>query len=311
VDEGMIKVYDKFGKSKKIIGRQGHGPGEFEGRPRMFLSPTGYLVVISLGSYYYNLFAPDYSFVEKKRFSNSQPVIKMYALNESEKVYEVIENIRNENKNYILIFYENNDIVIPLLQCKNPEIFEFSSGISSGIYQSRWLGGVYWELLPDRKIIYINTDEDTHDEKTGSKYTIHLISLDTFEDKKITRQFTPVEFHDELKKSSEDRQKEVANLYKDKKYYSSVHSIKVDQKYVFIETGSNIDIYNNRNITEIAVDLFDFEADTFIKQVNYPERPFFSRRNGTKNGYLYVFGSDVEGFAEIRKYKIDPAVYGK
>ena len=87
--------------------------------------------------------------------------------------------------------------------------------------------------------------------------------------------------------------------------------MKVDQKYVFIETGSNIDIYNNVNITEIAVDLFDFETDSFIKQVNYPERPFLSGQNNIKNGYLYIFGSDVEGFAEIRKYKINPAVYGK
>ena len=135
-DEDRIKVFDAGGKEKHIFGRTGQGPGEY-GRPSIiggrnlsvgfFLSPQGYLIAMDSGggtgggnkivgdrinisgSLYnqYNLFAPDYSFVYKKRLSNvlkleeyfdsmniEAPrtfyIRKLFFINEIERVYEIL-----------------------------------------------------------------------------------------------------------------------------------------------------------------------------------------------------------------------------
>ena len=45
-DESRIKVYDKDGKAKMIIGGPGQGPGEFPSQAtNPIISPTGYLTV--------------------------------------------------------------------------------------------------------------------------------------------------------------------------------------------------------------------------------------------------------------------------
>ena len=331
-DEYRIKIFDKDGNEKKIFGRQGQGPGEFSDIPRIYISPTGYLTVREMGGIYtyVSLFAPDFSYIEKKKIENNirieeylksknfdsndlQFIARYRALNTTEKVYEA-ELSRQERGSeitvYAVILYENADSFFQLLFCKKPGTIAYSSG-SAG---SPSLGDIHWELMPNRRLLYINTDEDVHNEQTGSLYTFHIVSLDTFEDKKITHQFTPEKFSESSTKPRTQRinpitgkpmgesksLKALREAMKDKKYMASVGDIKVDQNYVFVFT------YLKNDSDETYTDVFDIDSGIYVKSAYFPFVP-----NVIKNGYAYRLAYDKDGFAEIRKYKVNPAVYGK
>ena len=201
-DEYRIKVYNDKGKEKTIIGKPGIiRSGDFEDRPAFYLGPEEYLIVVDpsnfasssegfitksrLGNYYY-LFAPDYKFIEKKRFENSlriedylktkelnikyiHHIAKIIVINTDEKVYEIaltnkepitlntLEDVRGAaamrnqptkpDTNYSVILYENADIVVPLLQTR------LIKPLTMGHSPPFPLGELHWELLTDRRVI--------------------------------------------------------------------------------------------------------------------------------------------------------------
>ncbi|KPK92273.1 hypothetical protein AMJ80_06705 [bacterium SM23_31] len=212
------------------------------------------------------------------------------------------------------MLYENTDGVIELLNFKRPDSFTSHNLTTNGdIFGSHIL-----DIIPGRKLVYINTDDDRHDEQTGSSYYyIHVISLYTREDKIITRKFDAYEYTEELfeeilqvkrQKNEEEHHKEAVKFFKKNKFYPSIRRMKIDGQYVFIE------LYTSpyRNEKKYVIDIFDLESGKFIKQVIFP---IYLLGKTIKNGYLYgTFQERDESgeldFPEIRKYKINPVVYG-
>ncbi|KPK94884.1 hypothetical protein AMJ80_05275 [bacterium SM23_31] len=343
-DEDRIKVFDDNGKEKKIFGSVGEGPGEFSSSYAPYLGSEGHLIVVDASAFgwspseysivsrldnFYNLFSPDYTFIEKLRFRNSlrikeylktkeldvenfYQVSKIIAINTTEKVYEIAFKNKltgSDITNYAVILYENADMVVPLLQTRL-----INNPMEVGEYR---LGELHWELLPDRRIIYLDANEDTYKKRTGSFYTIHLISLDGLEDKQIKHTFTPVEYPESrttAKKitfgnfSNEDneifqrKREREAKAFRDKKYYPSIERMKIDRYYAFMFT------YNKNDDKEILTDVFDIEAGKYITSVYFPFIPA-----AIKNGYAYKFSNymQTDEFPEIEIYKIDQMVYGK
>jgi len=92
-DEFRLKVYDKYGKEKKIIGGPGEGPGAFEKSiPSLYIGPSEHLIAESefgsMGTY--NLFGQDYKLIEKKR---------MFSIISQFKEYLKTKGITPENMN--------------------------------------------------------------------------------------------------------------------------------------------------------------------------------------------------------------------
>jgi len=329
-DEGKIKVFNKKGIGERIIGRRGWGPGEFESDPDLYLGPSGFLMILSgsdrIG--YYNFYSPEYKFIEKRRILNnkslnnyliskdpklkkSSGVSRISPLNESEWIYEAHFPGFINNQEYIALVYKNDNNIIEIFNIKNPRKFTASNGF---IYSTGVTGYFSWFLILDRKLMYFNTDDDKHDEQLGSFYTIQVISLDTFEDKQITREFTPVAFNKDIekdvlvfakwstgenRKKQENSLKELAQLYLKRKYYVSVEYVIVDRHYAFV--------YNSHFVSDrgYSADVFDLNEGKFIKQVIFPTKLLT-----IKNGYAYDLALDKNGFYEIRKYKLNPIVYG-
>ncbi|KPK92204.1 hypothetical protein AMJ80_06800 [bacterium SM23_31] len=313
VDEDRIKIFDENGIGKKILGRPGQGPGEFENTPDIFIGPTGYLIAFSKLRYTtYNLYAPDYTFINKVRVQNNEkrildfvqseiPGIRSYnikqiiPLNETEKIFLIEYRIDNY-KSIFSVIYEENDEFVEIL---------------SGEVPPAW-GSFFLDVLPGRRIVCINTGDDRHDEQTGSFYYIHIVSLDTREDKIITRKFDAHEFTKDdfeqllqhgKRSNNEKRMEETVEFLKNKKFDRSVSMVKVDGQYAFIE------LFKNRNVIEI----FDLEDAKFIKQVIFPK---YITDKTIRNGYFYdIYQEEDEfgvlDFPEIRKYKIHPSVYEK
>ena len=326
-DEDRIKVFDDNGKEKKIFGSVGEGPGEFSSSYAPYLGSEGHLIVVDASAFgwspseysivsrldnFYNLFSPDYTFIEKLRFRNSlrikeylktkdldienfYQVSKIIAINTAEKVYEIAFKNKltgSDITNYAVILYENADMVVPLLQTR---LIDFSP---TGISLPKLLGELYWEVLPDRRVIYVDANEDIYKKRTGSFYTINLLSLDGRKVKQITHKFTPVEFPESIQKIKVPEVKAII----DKKYYPSIELMKIDRYYAFMFT------YNKNDDDEILTDVFDLKAGKYITSVYFPFIP-----DEIKNGHAYKISDyyQTNEFPEIEKYKINPAVYGK
>jgi len=323
-DEGKIKVFNKFGKGIKIIGRQGQGPGEFEGSPRPFLSPNGYLLVLSSESNnrYYNLFTPDYDFIEKKSFLNSlllqehlkmkgfdindvKNIFKAYPLSITEKIYTL--RLLGEYEMFLLLIYESADNLVCLLHVTHPRIIITSK---KGVLSSQYLGDFLWGVLPGRRIYYVNTDEDKNDGQSGSYYTIHIRSIDTNEDIIITHKFTPFPVPEDFGTSKEAGLQEFYSIVKERKYFPSVFTLTNDRNYIFVYTTFEYEKYketeNSKKEQNVHADVFDADEGEFIG--------IFNLRSGfgtIQNGYGYTQLQDDEGFAVIARCKIHPSVYGK
>ena len=336
VDEWSIKIFDKNGIGKKILGRPGYGPGEFEDSPDIFLGPTGYLLALTSGMSdraLYNFYAPDYSYIDKIRIQNNQrildyvqskvPDIKSYRirqiipLNETEKIYRINYRDIEPIEWMVSVLYENTDGVIELLNFKRPDSFTSHNLTTYG----EIFGSLILDIIPGRRLVYINTDDDRHDEQTGSFYYIHIVSLDTREDKIITRKFDAYEYKEELfedilqvkrQKNEEEHHKEAVKFFKKNKFYPSIKRMKIDGHYVFIEQYTSLYSNIKENKWAMAIDIFDLETGKFIKQVIFP---IYLLGKTIKNGYLYgTFQERDESgeldFPELRKYKINPVVYG-
>ena len=322
-DENSIKVYDKNGKGKKIIGRLGQGPGEFEGEPYIFLGPSGYIsAVVSRMAKTYSIFSSDFAFIEKNQTRYDYSMINylkskenslfssyliIYPLNETEKVY-LVESTKS-SQHFISLLYESPDTLIEIVHCKDPSYA--GSGSRTNAF-----GGFFFKPLPGRRVIYINTGEDVFDEDEGSYYTMHVVSLDTFEDSIIRRPFNPSLFDKSWIKRIAQRAppKFRKTVEKDMKYINkikynpSIVTLKNDGNYVFAYKSYNDDkgiLYND-------IDIFDINlpSEKYIKSVVVPA--FVSRPGVIKNGYYHkVFYTTETGFPEIRRYKINPSFYGK
>jgi len=195
------------------------------------------------------------------------------------------------------LVYQNSNTFKPILYTKDPEGYFRKAG---GYVINSGLGGFYLNVLPDGKLVYINTDEDVHDENIGSFYTIHIITKDGIEYKKITQQFIPIQYPESYIERIKKINEESAKMLKKRKYYSSVYAMYFDGFYAF-------NYFYIRKGTEVSiVDVFDLKKGKYIKTVIFPEVFAY-----IKNGYAYSRAYDKDGFREIRKYKINPSVYGK
>jgi len=352
-DDGRIKVFSQNGSEKRIVGSPGEGPGKFSRYDEFFLSPNGYLTVLSksygsITSVYYfsTVFDPDYVYINKSRFTDTPlflkflksqnitrlqylspnlktPIDKIYYLNNTDRVLNVFSKLDEEyiTKNHIYIYNENtqkNNIIV-------------KTELSIGIFTWRnertvpGLGKFCWEILPDRKIVYINTEEDKHqksDLKVESSYTIHIRSIDTDSDVKIIHPFTATAFPDSMgaqyfdntgRKSRPERFKEVLEFFKNRKFYASVSDVLVDGDYAFFYLFKKEDLTDKSDKEELkakntpyTVDVLDTKTGKFLSSVQLPVK-----FKAIKNGYAYDVELNMMGCNEIRKYCLNPAVYGK
>ncbi|KPK95694.1 hypothetical protein AMJ80_04160 [bacterium SM23_31] len=358
VDEGRVKVFDAGGKEKHIFGRVGQGPGEFVELCGFFLSPQGYLTAMDAGGYsggrnnvvgyrinvssrlsnHYNLFSPDYSLVEKKMLMNvlkleeyldsiniEEPrnyiIRKLFFINEIERVYEIRLNDNDPEsdiKYYTIILYENENTVKPIVHTIMP-------GTGATGTPGEYFGTIQWALIPERKVMYVTPFEDEHNERTVSRFTIHVISLDTFEDTKIYKEYTPILVPEDFKESFINMEKERAQrmsqrgipvggtsdykknvrIYKALKYFPSIYTVRMDRNYAFLFTVDRTSTtrMRNENLFAYVIDLNTGESTSAAKFLFIP--------NVINNEYAYWIGVDEEEFPQIEKYRIDPAVYGK
>ena len=339
-DEYRIKVFDGNGKEKTIFGRQGQGPGEFsEYSPYPHISNTGYLTItedisrfgFSVGFTGYNLFSPEFKFIDKKnirndpifnQFANEKNInkpalLKIIFLNEREKVYSAKSGYRSgknedrELRNEYLI-YQNSDTLVALAEYStHPELYDENLG---GMYMLKpFVGRFFWAELPNRRVVFTHTEQDVSTENGNYKYKLYVTSLDNFETEAITQTYFPVVIPDSLKNNqlrwsnNREMQSRARNLNRRIReidentiYYLPMYDMKTDGNYIFAFT------YKTNDLGQSLAEVLDASTKERISTAYFPFIP-----EAIKNRYAYRISRDSEGFAIVEKYKIDPAVYGK
>ena len=321
-DESRLKIFDSNGNPKKILGRPGQGPGDFDRFFNTSITSTGYITVVNMGKTQgsYNLFSPDYSLVERKSLFGSQLENELrknydwsefyyqdiYSYSPKEQVF-LIDARKIINENRILydayIYYKNDSIMSTLL------LYNEQTGLSEdGFLHSTYSDGTM-------KVVYSNTGRHRFVKDKRHYYTIYVYDLKSETQIEISREYTPVAIPDSViyrtrvypdnypeKFIKEDKEKDKIRVKKLKKLkvYAPLQLIKTDGKFIFAFT------YEYIKGKGTIVDIFDSEKGEYISSSYFPFKPSL-----IKNGYAYEPGINEEGFTVVEKYKVNPAVYGK
>ena len=366
-DEIRIKVYTKDGKPKLIIGRPGQGPGEFNSPPSIFISPAGYITASDFASSqirFYNFYTPASKFIEKNRFDKQQLFKKIdgnyqyssldglscFLVNDKEKIYQGFMTYFKSDEavgtSYHILAYEKSGTFKVLVKQEM-----LGSAIAQYQGQKAHLGGIdlggfYWSILPDNKIVYINTVSDKRVEKEKGWYTFHIISFPpeavlfsetTSETKDIEIEFVPKEIPKSVIdfRQNYDFSKPVGHIWKaiDDVMIERAKKIKYQPPFTFMFTDGyfvftvNEDYKNSKQEFE-CIDLKTGKkvfSTTFAGNQRTVETTLRDGRKITekvvdflvtynsiiKNGYLYKIKSGQNIYPVVEKYRIDPAVYGK
>lgn len=323
-DEARVKVYDENGKPKRIIGGPGVGPGEFDARSiiSICVGPTGYLTVGERDAL--NIFSPDGKFLEQNNYQLYKPYEHIFfdlnlragipstsvALNDTDRIL-LIEGSKMDGRlseeYYSVLLYKLGNIYKKIAHYKQSNRIISIPYITTG---KEKLGSLMAAMLTNNRLVYTQTYYETYIGEKEAKYNLFIISLDDFSKSTITRNYIPVKFNEKEFPSIPKEEKDKALLglyektiavYKERKYKSPLQNILTDRNFIFAVT-----FQINEN-DEIFMDIFDADTGKYIKSAYFPFMPTV-----IKNGYAYQLKRTTETeFAEIRKYKIDTAVYGK
>jgi len=328
-DEASIKVYDENGKPKKIIGGPGEGPGEFyrSSSYSLWIGPTGYMTAFG-GQHRdeLNLFTPDYKFLEQINYRQYKPYEHIFtelnisagiplisqpsvALNETDRILLIEgDGIKDkfDREYYSVLIYKSGNMYKKIAHYKQSNRI-ISIYSTSG---TKELGSLMAAILTNNRLVYTQTYHETYIGEKEAKYNLFIISLDDFSKSTITRNYIPVKFTEKefplISKEEKDKAlielyEKTIDVYKERKYKSPLQNILTDRNFIFAFT------YEKNESEEIFTDIFNADTEKYLSSAYFPFIP-----SVIKNGYAYHLKRvTATEFAEIKKYKIDPAVYGK
>jgi len=310
-DETYLKVFNKNGAPKKLLGGPGQGPGEFN-CPIIypFLSETGFLSAYYDYTYKkYNIYSSDYTFIERKEIDtekikefiikymsgkeivlSSPAVFEFYSPTKFLFAYDGREKKEGKTISELIFFsYFDNGNIKPIY-VTTQSLDLLSVGEEPGTFNFCY--------LKNNRIAY--TFAPVHKNKVGDKwyYSVFIYNLSTGQTAEIKNQYEQVAIPDSVIYSKKDEKR--SKLLKELKYYSGVQKMITDGDYIFVFT------FKNEKGKGVLVDVFDSLTGSCIRSAYFPYV-----MDVIRSGYAYrlVKASDIFPFVE--KYTIAPAVYGK
>ncbi|MFC1513663.1 hypothetical protein ACFL5P_01510 [candidate division KSB1 bacterium] len=319
-DENRIKVFDKDGKEKMIIGRPGRGPGEFD----LNLRELGYLVpsishsgelAVEFGKAI-NVYSPEYEFIKTIRYREDERFKRLIEKEVvSTSVFRDVYFFDNKRAVYIFhyaIIYEDPDTIFTIAHTPF-KIIKYGDGGGGYPYPTTVCG----DILSNNKIIYAykNYGKDIH--ANNATYILNVFDIDTFTNKQITLSYDPVPVDPEMKNrrleslNNSDASKEDIDHAESVKFYPAISNLHTDGNIVFIRT------FSKSAKDEYLFDVIDVEKEERLSYVYFPipfqdiEGGYGYRQNIYEVEAIKFDAARQDMFPTIQKYKIDPAVYGK
>ncbi|MFC1554399.1 hypothetical protein ACFL7D_07185 [candidate division KSB1 bacterium] len=345
LDESRIKVFDQTGKPVRIVGREGQGPGEFERAYRLNVGPNGH---VSVKNYMgLSAFTPNLEFIHKKNYTNSsyyknlkdergwQSGIALYAIyfSENERVIVVEGDIFREgegskiSQDFKVLIHEKDGVSKPVVEYVKEYVSVFlvvnSDFMFSNSFHFEFFGDLLWTTLPRSRIVYTDTGKDYEKTETSGTYRLTVLSLTDGSTKTLQHSYEllPIPENEIPEKgggpktiggfnqaSFDNFVDEVEAFKEEKEHCAPLRSLVTDREYLFAFTYKEKEKTDPESeITEVLADIFDMSTGEYVCSTYFPGIP-----QVIANGYAYyrTRGSKDE-FPLIKKYRIDPKVYGK
>ncbi len=328
VDENRIKIFNGSGKPERIAGKPGQGPGEYINAQDIIINKQGYITVKEPDGL--NLLSPDFNYVKKQPFWGSEYAKRIKKMQNLTQIH--LKSGLYINKNSILVYtaglnskkYPNRiewprfyflgllseSGIKPLWKADKKFLY---SNVEAGIrcvFPLEFLEKFIWEYSTEGYLVMAETDKDNIVSETTSEYSLNFLLLESGEKFRITKEYERAQIgknetrlwediNDSRLENFEKFKIRLNGICAEEKYCKSLQNIKTDGDLIFAFTHKR----NEKN--EIYTDLFSAGNRKYLKSVWFPEIP-----DVVRNGYVYyLFKGTSEEFPEVKKYKIDPAVY--
>ncbi|MFC1477601.1 hypothetical protein ACFL6L_03935 [candidate division KSB1 bacterium] len=327
LDEWKIKTYDSMGQPMKIFGGYGQGPGEFSKIAQNIEFTHEGLFWVREGQYL-NIFSQEHDLIEKRLLYSDatlQSICNDFGvyidqrswiipLNEHELIvltstvsmstYQI-----SEKGAFNYLFYVNSDKIKVLAKYKEiSTVITLKGGGGSFTHLGNEIGKLIVALLPDNKIVYVNTAIDVEIKGEVSVLTLHIVDLENFEEREIFYQYTPEKIPlteiEKYETRGRSHDQKIVKLLKDRMYLPPLYRLTTDGKYIIL---CNLLRNETGEITEEEICTFiDSENGDVLQTAIFPYL-----WGKYKNGYYYNLRTSAEEFPVLEKYRVDPAVYEK
>lgn len=342
VDEDKVKVFGPNGSAIRLIGRSGHGPGEFDYARSITLSETGYWTVGSGTSMQtLDVFSPTFDWITRINYLNERPYAAVlsqryghpeqpycvYSFGPGERYYqlkaqELSDDYRPTGRSWEFLVQERHGDVELLA------VYESTAFIMVGGLAARFpfLGTLLVGYLDGRRIVFSHSGRDVKQTDDGHFYVLTMKSLVDGRETTITRQYSPIPIDDkQISKWKEGASSlrapnpqaagtirqlmtAVDNHFQGVNHKAALVGILTDRNYILAFT------YSQRGTNELLTDVFDADTASYLGSWYFPG---FCDDDlsivAIKNGFAYIladYQDDSIDEPHIDKFKVDPRVYG-
>lgn len=323
-DEARLKVFDSVGNPKLILGRPGQGPGEYNHAFPLIISDnyiTGMDNPFGL-NLRYNLYTSDYERLETKdpaRTNMNRRILADHPRWKNLTYLRLFHYSRNrkliftgivEKKDLLdkkiysaVILQENDDYTILVCEERKGIIPNVSNEIT---------GKVYFTPLSGQRFAWTNTSIERNN--NNNVYSVYIYDIEKREQTIIAKDYSPTIIPDSViyrnSRLPTGFPKDMVNIVnrRDKsrtetllilKHYPPLQRITSDGDYIFAYTWT----YDPG--LGWLTDVLDSKTGKHVSSTYFP-----AVIRTIKNGFAYEVHTTENAFPELRKYRIDPQVYG-
>ena len=337
VEADQIKVFDRDGNPKRLCGKPGTDPGEFDNLHYLTISESGHMVAGGgQFGFTFQVFGPDYELIRKLVYMRDPPYqIQMddlelhpdrprdiVAYSPGEFFYYLMGRGSEEENRYDhthMLIHEKDD------ECKIFASYEGHSYIHGGTMGTilPFLGYLHYTALPGKRIVFSHGEYDRTAEEDRHSYIINIMSLEDGSVTKITRSYEPVPVVEEdfsfitglIERSQNERQKQAfQEAYADAQGKTEGIEFKVpltriisDREYVFAFT------YTQDDSLGTFTDIFDADSGRYLHSawVQTGDQEMGNLQTIERGYAFYLKRSREEGESSVTRYRVNPAVYRK
>lgn len=271
--EIIIKVFDKSGKYIRNIGRMGQGPGEFTSVNHLQITPNNELMVIDTNSSKLIFFSLDGDYLRRA------PYLGVRALK--------IQVNSDGNYFFYSMEYQGQRVSEAIYAANKLELFgpdlNFIKLVAKDEYRD-----IHGSIAPPWMIVrFPSTDLAICG--FSETYELQIYDLNGHLVQKIFKDFDPVEINEyEKEKRDWTRRKGLP------RYFPAFEDLSVDEEgRIYVQTF------------ERQMDKDEFYFDVFEPDGKYIAKiPLKTFPEYWKNGKMYTFEEDENGFLYIKRYKV-------
>ncbi len=288
-----IKEYDSSGKYVRTIGKEGQGPGEFQGIADLQILPDGRLIVLDFKSNRLSIFNPEGKFLTSSNLPHS--MFTIYLTTDS--TFTSDETVYRPEKKHSIKTFDFSGI----------ELMSFGDFVTVKPKILRSKGMAFALGIP-----YIPLSVFAGDNKNqllfhclNSEYLIEVYDKNGVLFRKIYRPYTPLPF------TGKDREEFIKNVSKNpNKVFvemakeAELPRIKTVTNIMIMDTYGKLWVSTNETKTENGRTLYSY--DIFSEKGYYDTRIWSPVGVGIfRDGKMYSHYTDEEtGITTIKRYKV-------